>query len=197
MITSPLYEERRSGLTLQIYIDDDPINPRQDFENFGHMVCWHRRYSLGDAHNFVNPFEFEIWLAGLQSDLEPTSARIAAAMERKAVILPLYLYDHSGITMNTTGFTCPWDSGRVGYVYATVDEIRTEFGVKRVSKALRTKVADQLRSAVSVYDDYLTGQVFGYEIRNDDNDVLDSCWGFFGETYCIDEARASLTRALS
>ena len=27
------------------------------------------------------------------------------------VILPLYLYDHSGITMNTTGFSCPWDSG--------------------------------------------------------------------------------------
>ena len=23
------------------------------------------------------------------------------------VILPLYLYDHSGITMNTTGFSCP------------------------------------------------------------------------------------------
>ena len=29
------------------------------------------------------------------------------------VILPLYLYDHSGITMNTCGFSCPWDSGQV------------------------------------------------------------------------------------
>ena len=35
------------------------------------------------------------------------------------VILPLYLYDHSGITMNTCGFSCPWDSGQVGWIYAS------------------------------------------------------------------------------
>jgi len=46
----------------------------------------------------------------------------------KFVILPLYLYDHSGITMNTTGFSCPWDSGQVGWIYADADCIKKEYG---------------------------------------------------------------------
>jgi len=36
----------------------------------------------------------------------------------KYVILPLYLYDHGGITMSTGAFSCPWDSGQVGWIYA-------------------------------------------------------------------------------
>jgi len=37
---------------LQIMLDDEPMNPRTDWDNFGHMVCWHRRYNLGDEHSF-------------------------------------------------------------------------------------------------------------------------------------------------
>ena len=37
---------------LQIMLDDEPMNPRTDWDNFGHMVCWHRRYNLGDEHRF-------------------------------------------------------------------------------------------------------------------------------------------------
>ena len=29
-------------------------------------------------------------------------------VEDNVVCLPLYLYDHGGITMNTTGFACSW-----------------------------------------------------------------------------------------
>ena len=32
--------------------DDEPLNPRTDWDNFGHMVCWHRQYNLGDEHQF-------------------------------------------------------------------------------------------------------------------------------------------------
>ena len=44
------------------------------------------------------------------------------------VLLPLYLYDHSGITMNTGGFSCPWDSGQVGWIFADGNAIRREYG---------------------------------------------------------------------
>ncbi|MDD3228080.1 MAG: hypothetical protein PHE09_02585 [Oscillospiraceae bacterium] len=37
---------------LQIMLDDEPLNPRTDYDGFGHMVCWHRRYNLGDEHRF-------------------------------------------------------------------------------------------------------------------------------------------------
>ena len=43
-------------------------------------------------------------------------------------MLPLYLYDHSGITMSISPFSCPWDSGQVGWIYCTPDAISKNFG---------------------------------------------------------------------
>ena len=46
--------------------------------------------------------------------------------------LPLYLYDHSGITMNTGGFSCSWDSGQMGWIYATKEDIQKEYGLSLI-----------------------------------------------------------------
>lgn len=37
---------------LQIMQDEDPLNPRTEYDNFGHMICWHSCYRLGDEHQF-------------------------------------------------------------------------------------------------------------------------------------------------
>ena len=117
-------------------------------------------------------------------------ARLFDAISAKAVILPLYLYDHSGITMNTTGFHCPWDSGQVGFIHVSLEDVRREYGVRRVSAKLRQTVEGALRAEVGVYDDYLRGNVYGYAIERD-GDHVDSCWGYFGdfEEECLAEAR--------
>jgi len=89
------------------------------------------------------------------------------------ISLPLYLYDHSGITMNTTGFSCPWDSGQVGYIYVSKADARKEripFG----------NIKPILESEVETYNQYLTGEVYGYEILNVVRACIDSCCGFFG-----------------
>lgn len=46
----------------------------------------------------------------------------------KYVILPLYLYDHGSITMSTGAFSCPWDSGQVGWIYASKKTFIDETG---------------------------------------------------------------------
>ena len=56
------------------------------------------------------------------------------------VVLPVYMYDHSGITINTTGFSCPWDSGMVGIIYVSKEKIREKFNIKRISSKLIEKV---------------------------------------------------------
>ena len=69
----------------------------------GTMVCWHRRYALGDAHHYSDPQAF--------------SREVTA---RTAVILPLYLFDHSGLTISTSSGAfracdpAGWDWGQVG-----------------------------------------------------------------------------------
>lgn len=155
------------GYTIRIETDSDPINPRE-WDNLGTMVCWHRSYSLGDKHSFETPDD--AWQE-IKND----------------IVLPLYLYDHSGITMNTGGFSCPWDSGRVGYIYVSLEKVRKEYGWKQITKKRREKILEYLRGEVATYDDFLTGSVYGYVVEGADG-VGDSCWGFYGYPEGHDEA---------
>ena len=148
------------GSVLEIDQDDYNESPRE-WDNLGVMVCWHRSYKLGDEQPKCKPSEWQI--------------------PKGSVKLPLYLYDHSGITMNTTGFSCPWDSGQVGFIFASPQSIRKEYGVKRISKKLREKVAMLLKAEVETYDQYLTGDVYYGHFTNEDTD--ESCCGFYGDNH--------------
>ena len=77
--------------TLNIVQDEDPLNPRTAFDNLGKMICFHKRYTLGDEHN-IDPSDFNGW--------DEMAASITQE-HRAVIILPLYLYDHSGITLQT------------------------------------------------------------------------------------------------
>ena len=172
--------------------DGDFHDPR-DWDNLGKMVCFHRNYSLADNHSLSSNM-FCSW-----DEMENYLTK-----EYKAeVILPLYLYDHSGITMNTTGFDCRWDSGQVGFIYATREDILNEYGGKKITKTLREKVEEVLLSEVEVNDQYITGDVYYFEeeqckvvvkVPKDEFDAgnyanaeeecewehYDSCHGFYG-----------------
>lgn len=168
---------------VKIYPDEDVESPRKDRDNLGHMVCFHRRYTLGDGHDFR--FEdFDGW-SGLEAELEKRGA---------AVVLPLYLYDHSGITMRTGPFSCPWDSGRVGAIYATKDELRKEYSRTRITAAMLRKATAVLEGEVEEYDRFLTGDVYGYVVEDKEGGHVDSCWGFYGLEYCEAEARAAVPK---
>jgi len=188
----PVYEEAYQGHTIKIYHDPDTESPRE-WSNLGTLICWHRRYRLGDGHQYDSPEAFLRDLSGVsvQSDLSMDQLRDRA--ERKAIILPVFLYDHSGLAMNTIGFHCPWDSGQVGFVYVTLEAVREEFGAKRVTRALREKAEDILRGEIVSYDAYLGGRVYGYVIEQDGEEI-DACWGFVGdyETGCLPEAREAV-----
>ncbi len=149
--------------TIKIYQDNDPKNPRKEWDNFGQMICFHKRYSLGDPHKWdINSFhEF----------LDENKNNI--------VYLNLYLYDHSDITMSTSPFSCQWDSGQVGVIYVTYEDIRKEYKVARITEAIKEKVFNLLRNEVIVYDKYLTGQVYGYVIEDENGETIDSCWEFY------------------
>lgn len=54
--------------------------------------------------------------------------------------IPIYAYVHGGVvvkaSMNGNPFSCPWDSGQCGVVIATRNDIRQQFGAKRISKRM-------------------------------------------------------------
>lgn len=169
-------------LTLTIEQDFDPLDPRVEWDNLGTLICFHRRYGLGDEDR-LRSSSFSGW-----DDLE----NYLRKERRASVILPVYMYDHSGITISTKPFQCPWDSGQVGFIYATREEILKEYNAQRLTKKLRERVEAQLKAEIDTYDQYLRGDVWGFVIENEDGEHVDSCWGFFGEDYCREEGQKVL-----
>lgn len=123
---------------LKIKQDCHAESPRE-WDNLGTMFCRHGRYNLGDKN---------------AEDIRDEDNRLPST---GYTILPLFLYDHSGITMNTTGFSCPWDSGRVGIIYVSDEKARKEYGWKRITAARREQLRTYLKCEVEVYDQYITG----------------------------------------
>jgi hypothetical protein len=136
--------------------DDWAQDPRAEWDNLGTMICFHGRHNLGDKHDYSHE-DFDGW-DDLQNYIEKKLGGV--------VILPLYLYDHSGITMNTTGFSCSWDSGQVGFIYVSRETLLKEYGGKKVTTKLKEKVTQWLIGEVETYDQYLTGDVYRFELQN-------------------------------
>lgn len=166
---------------IEIFPDEDPESPRS-WDNMGTMVCFHGRYNLGDEH-YYSPAEYSGW-----EEME----RAIIKDNDVAVILPLYLYDHSGITMSTRPFSCPWDSGQVGFIYISKAKLREEYSRQRVTEKLKKRAKRVLENEVEVYDQYLRGDIYGFRITNikTDEDV-DSCWGYYGTEECVKCAESS------
>lgn len=193
------------GYNIRIETDEEPMSPRE-WDNLGTMLCGHREYNLGDkqmtgkydsseeevactidpeCYDIIAYWEHEGFdLRGEQHAEQMIRKAIERAFE-KAVVLPLYLYDHSGITISTGPFSCVWDSGQVGWIYVTHENIRKEYGWKRLTKKRLKQIEGYLKGEVDVYDDYLTGAVYGYVVEDPDGiDVEDgSCWGFYGHDH--------------
>ena len=198
-----IHEETYKGFKIQIVPDPDPLNTRTEFDNVGTMICFHRRYPhLGDEHEYRHE-DYSGW-----DELE---AQIAKDFGKNALILSLYLYDHSGITISTSPFSCPWDSGQVGFIVCSLKKAKKEWGMKGqltkgwdglacftlrddgTRRTLREAATRYLEGEVKEYDQYLTGAVYGYRVIDpeDEDKNLDSCWGYYGDIeYPLAEARS-------
>jgi len=169
--------ENGRRIRCRIVQDPDPESPRE-WDNLGTMVCFHKRYNLGDApvrkHNFETPSQF---LEFLEEN------------EDKVLVLPLYLMDHSGVSISVddTLFrmvdSAGWDWGQVGWIYVTYEDIRKEYGVRRVTRKVLEKARQALIAEVETYNKYLQGQIMGFIIEEHHPtecwQTIDSCFGFY------------------
>ena len=159
---------KSKGITLSVEIDDNPINPREDYEHFGKMICWHRRYDLGDKNPYKKSQDF--W-----DDKE--------LQDNIFVKLNVYMMDHSGLSFSANPFTTDpqnWDSGQIGIIYATEADTIKEFG--DLSEDSRLEAEKLLASEIAEYNDYHTSNYYRFSIEGLEGEVVDSCGGFRGDT---------------
>jgi hypothetical protein len=160
---------------LRVVQDSCYDSPRY-WDNLGTMICFHKRYDLGDKHNY-SVDDYNSW--------EELSKAIIKEEGKGAIILPLYLYDHSGISISTGAFSCRWDSGQVGFIIADRKKVLQEFGGKILTKKLKDQVTKILENEVQTYSQYLEGDVYGFIIEDEEGEQLDSCFGFYGNDFAI------------
>ena len=103
--------------------------------------------------------------------------------------MPLYIYDHSGISLYCGNDTIPypfndqWDAGWIGMVFTTKKRL------EGMEKTPRSKIIDLMKSELETYSHYLNGNVYGYRLlkwsqcKSCDQELdqeVDSCYGFYG-----------------
>ena len=167
---------------LVVVQDTDPESPRT-WDNLGTMICFHKRYELGDKTDYRTE-DYDSWEELKEGIIKN---------EGEVVILPLYLYDHSGITISTSSFDCRWDSGQVGFIFVSKYKIKKE-GIDE------TKVEEYLKGEVETYDQYLTGDVWGYNVYeittcslgHEHKETIESCYGIYGHDECEKEGQSML-----
>lgn len=178
----------RDGYIVTLGYDAEPMHPR-DWDHLGTMVCSHRNYRLGDIQ--VSPYDDYPW----------------EAPDGVAVLIPLGLYDHGGITMyagggNAVGDADGWDSGTVGVIYCTKQDIVAWGldGVKDeadITDAIIDHAKTILLGEIEEYDQYLRGDVYYFMVERRgevcehcedeaDPEYIESCHGF----YDIEDARS-------
>ena len=177
-------EEKQIGdYLVRTYYDNYPDNPRS-WDNLGTMVCFHKRYDLGDEHDYKSK-DFDGW--------DKLKSKIIKDHNGVGIIRDLYLFDHSGISISIRPFGCSWDSGQVGFIFVPIDDVRKWYNVQRTNRVVLDDLERKLQQEVETYDKFLRGECFGFKVfkiktcslGHKHEEEVESCFGYYDEDECM------------
>lgn len=120
-----------------------------------------------------------------------TQLHCQTILEPYAEWMPLWIYEHGGVTIScgkrTGQYADRWDSCCAGWIIAMKDDVLRETDAKKGD--WRENATNIMEADVEIFDQYLRGEVFGYESFVGEDDVDgetewiddESCWGFYGD----------------
>jgi hypothetical protein len=211
------------------------FNPREH-NNLGVLAVHYPRYDLGDED--ISKIDFEVECKNCDSngtvagnpdegEADEVDCTVCAGngyytldpavyfkAERGArVVIGLFVYEHSGITMSAgprvgdflkkddirstdrfVGDSQGWDTSFVGFIFDEPEKIKTCFG----DNATDEQIEYALRQEVKTYAAYLEGDITWYSVDDDESDFQDGCCGFVGDfNYCYKSLLESLEAAIT
>jgi hypothetical protein len=192
------------NLRVRIVQDEDPMNPRIEYENVARFALAHKRYNLGDTAKTLGwtfrSEEYDGW--------DEVETRIQQKFN-PLVIEPVSLHDHGGISLSL-GVSKGWDSGQVGFAYVTREDMERNWSKETVAAMTDEERLERARKCIEgeleCYSSYLEGDVWGFVVEKRDECLsckheewqeLESCWGFYGTKDAEDagrDAAESITR---
>jgi len=160
-----------AGLTIEIHQDTDPIGPNEWGDDGLFLIAGHRDFYVPPSSNERN--------FSMQAEIDKRRETYH--------IFGLEAYIHSGVVLALSqegNFPDrQWDVSQLGVVFAKKSEWR-----------LRKSAEKAARGLIEEWNQYLSGDVYGYIIKDADgydipNCLDSSCWGFYGHDLVVSEAK--------
>lgn len=159
-----------NGLKAEIEFDHDCEMPYTGDEGVKIVVI---------SRKFINPDDGKCG-----STLEDVEAWMEAEQD-KWYSIPLWIYDHSGTVYDVGAenpFNCGWDSCKAGFIALK----KSEWGANTDEEFFK-----YAQGVASEYSEWANGNCYGFVIKDEAGEQIDSCWGFIGMDAVKNEAIAS------
>ena len=182
-MTDTIIEHR--GLRLEIIRDDDASNPEDMTDSPVYLVHFHRQFercpkevpfsNINGFREFIREGASEEWAVFL------VTAEIHGGVS-------LSVYSDVRSFDPDERRSLGWDTSLVGAVLIQKDP--KYWGDDITDDGFGEHTWEAVAEAhVAEWNQYLSGDVWGYRVIDPDTgDELDSCWGFYGQKHCIEEA---------
>lgn len=162
---------------VSIYYDEDPCDSPRDWDTFCHMICEHRRYSLGDTHSGAESELHQLcekynidWEGDWEKDNDEMSIpEMMKALSEYIVIRPISIYDHSGVAIfwgTSFPFDCGgWDTSNIGFGYCEESDVEQAGRNENQYPNWRDQAIAIMDGEMETYDKYIRGKVYGWKLE--------------------------------
>jgi len=154
------------GITIEIHHDDDAQSPSEWGDKGLFLVANHRDCYIPEPG---------------EKRITNDARELVDSWKDTHWIFPLEAYIHSGVVLALSGEgnfpDRQWDVSQLGFVFAAKKEWRFRKSARKAALSL-----------VKEWNLYLSGDVWGFVVDPDGEN--DSCWGFYGFDYCVEEAKS-------
>ena len=162
----PIFKTKNHrGLTIEILFDTEPVSPKE-FDLLGTIYSNRSNYNLM-GHNLD-----ELFYENDEGD---------EMLDPDYVFLPIYSYEHGGISLSTKRdgqYFDTFDSGIFGLIATPKWKVKREYG--ELSNETVKQCKDALSREIELWNDYLQGNIFAYNVKNSEGEIIESCYGFYG-----------------
>ena len=172
----------RNGRKLVVEHCDWSESPRE-WDNLTKCIFFGNYRHLGDRHDFDFNTEFDS-----REDFINRGEDIIKKHFDTVLVKAVHVYQHSGTSISTNDgypYNDRWDSGTIGFVIITKEDLRNEYKWKVITQKRLDSVWDNINkvmdSEIDTLSDYIGGEVYQFEIQDENGEFEDSCCGFYGD----------------
>lgn len=176
-------------MTVEIVPDEYAGNPYEEWDNLSRPIILSRKWRYGTGRYDLS--ECTTW--------DEVLAAIGRVDGPLAYVGYIHGIDHSGLhlwlTESEEGPDVPdycWDGGLYGVLVVSRDDVLREYGAARLTPKLRAEAARIAASEFRAFSQWMEGDVWGYQITDDDGELIDSCGGLYGREYAEQEAESAM-----